>query len=179
MNLDTVTSSTNIMALRRLYDHVESHTRSLKSLGVESGSYGGLVNKVVGDSGVARGGKGGKSPFSRENATRVLCTMINYSQNNYFLLFSERSVVNIDSNDFDKAVYKADNPSTYIHDDRLNASEEVRVQSLKGLGMSGHLISGPSLNECLHTGSKFDQKILDTLLRFRVHRVAVTADVKS
>ena len=36
MNLDAVTSSTNTKALRRLYDHVESHTRSLKSLGVES-----------------------------------------------------------------------------------------------------------------------------------------------
>ena len=58
-------------------------------------------------------------PFSRENATRVLCTVTNYSQNtNYFLLFSERSVVNIDSNDFDRAGYKADILSTYFHDDR-------------------------------------------------------------
>ena len=56
--------------------------------------------------------------------TRVLCTMINYSQNKLLLmLFSERSVVNIDSNDFDKAGYKADILSTYFHDDRLNASE--------------------------------------------------------
>ena len=70
------------------------------------------------------GGKGGKCPpFSRENATRVLCTMINLSRNKYFLLFSERSAVNIDSNDFDKACYKADILSTYFHDDRLNASE--------------------------------------------------------
>ena len=38
----------------------------------------------------------------------------------YFLLFSER---NIDSNEFDKAGYKADILSTYFHDDRLNASE--------------------------------------------------------
>jgi hypothetical protein len=37
---------------------------------------------------------------------------------------------------------------------------------------------GPSLNECLHTGPKFEQKILDILLRFRVCRVAVTADVE-
>ena len=58
-----------------------------------------------------QGGKGALAPpFSRENATRVLCTMINYSQNN--LLFSERSVVNIDINDFDKAGYKADILST-------------------------------------------------------------------
>ena len=47
MNLDAVTSSTNIMALHRLYDHVESYTHSLKSLGVESGSYGGLLASVL------------------------------------------------------------------------------------------------------------------------------------
>ena len=38
-HMDTVTSSTNTKALHRLYDHVESHTRSLKSLGVESESF--------------------------------------------------------------------------------------------------------------------------------------------
>ena len=37
---------------------------------------------------------------------------------------------------------------------------------------------GPSLNECLHTGPKFNQGVLDILLRFRVHRVAITADVE-
>ena len=67
-------------------------------------------------SGVAgRGAKGALPPplpFSRENATRVLCTMTNYSQNK--LLLTLRSVVNIDSNDFDKAGYKADILSTYL-----------------------------------------------------------------
>ena len=38
--------------------------------------------------------------------------------------------------------------------------------------------NGPSLNDCLHSGPKFDQKILDILLRFRSHRVAVTADIE-
>ena len=28
---------------------------------------------------------------------------------------------------------------------------------------------GPSLNDCLHAGPKFDQRIFDLLLRFRVH----------
>ena len=37
---------------------------------------------------------------------------------------------------------------------------------------------GPSLNECLHTGPRFNQRSLDILLRFRVHRVEVTADVE-
>ena len=52
------------------------------------------------------------------------CTMINCLQKD-FLLYSERFVVNIDSNDFEKAGYKADILSTqqYFHNDRLNASE--------------------------------------------------------
>ena len=37
---------------------------------------------------------------------------------------------------------------------------------------------GPSLNDCLHAGPKLNQKILDILLRFRVHRVAVIADIE-
>ena len=36
----------------------------------------------------------------------------------------------------------------------------------------------PSLNECLHVGPKFNQKLLDILIRFRAHRVAVTADIE-
>ena len=37
---------------------------------------------------------------------------------------------------------------------------------------------GPSLNECLHAGPKFNQNIMDILLRFCVYRIAVTADVE-
>lgn len=37
---------------------------------------------------------------------------------------------------------------------------------------------GPSLNECLYTGPKFKQKILDILVRFRLHAVVVTADIE-
>ena len=29
---------------------------------------------------------------------------------------------------------------------------------------------GPSLSDCLHPGLKFDQRIFNSLLRFRVHR---------
>lgn len=47
MNLETVSSQHNLKGLRRLYDCVESHTRSLKSLGVEPGSYGGLLASVL------------------------------------------------------------------------------------------------------------------------------------
>ena len=37
---------------------------------------------------------------------------------------------------------------------------------------------GPSLNDCLHSGPKFNQNILDIVLRFRAYRVAVAANVE-
>jgi len=36
----------------------------------------------------------------------------------------------------------------------------------------------PSLNDCLYTGPKFDQKIMDILLRFRTVKVVLTADIE-
>ena len=47
---------------------------------------------------------------------------------------SQRSVVNIDSNELDKADYKADILSTYFHDDRLNASEVGQSSICKRIG---------------------------------------------
>ena len=38
--------------------------------------------------------------------------------------------------------------------------------------------TGPSLNNCLHKGPKFNQPILDLLLRFRLYRIALTADIE-
>ena len=38
--------------------------------------------------------------------------------------------------------------------------------------------NGPSLNDCLYPGPKFDQRIFDLLLRFRVRRVALIADIE-
>lgn len=38
--------------------------------------------------------------------------------------------------------------------------------------------NGPSLNECLYKGPKFQQLILDLLVRFRSYNVALTADVE-
>ena len=37
---------------------------------------------------------------------------------------------------------------------------------------------GPSLNDCLFSGPKFDQNILDILLRFHTYKIALTADVE-
>ena len=38
--------------------------------------------------------------------------------------------------------------------------------------------SGPSLNDCLHTGPKFNQRILEILLRFRSYPIALVADIE-
>ena len=38
--------------------------------------------------------------------------------------------------------------------------------------------SGASLNDCLHAGPKFEQKIFDILLRFRIYPIAFTADIE-
>ena len=38
--------------------------------------------------------------------------------------------------------------------------------------------SGPSLNDCLHVGPSLNQKIYDILLRFRLHKIAVIADIE-
>ena len=47
LNLEAVTSQHNIKGLRRLYDTVETHVRSLKNLGVASESYGSLLTSVL------------------------------------------------------------------------------------------------------------------------------------
>ena len=47
MGLEAVTSNHNLKGLRRLYDLVETHTRSLCSLGIPSTSYGSLLSSVV------------------------------------------------------------------------------------------------------------------------------------
>lgn len=38
--------------------------------------------------------------------------------------------------------------------------------------------TGSSLNECLHVGPKFEQRIFDILLRFRTYAVVLTADIE-
>ena len=38
--------------------------------------------------------------------------------------------------------------------------------------------TGPSLNDCLYPGPKFNQKILDILLRFWSHPIPLTADIE-
>ena len=37
---------------------------------------------------------------------------------------------------------------------------------------------GPSLNDCLYADPKFDQIILDIILRFRLYKVAIIGDIE-
>ena len=39
-------------------------------------------------------------------------------------------------------------------------------------------VFGPSLNDCLHVGPSLNSLLLDVLQRFKVHEVAVTADIE-
>ena len=39
-------------------------------------------------------------------------------------------------------------------------------------------VSGPSLNECLYLGTNLIAKIFDILLRFRLNKIGVLADIK-
>ena len=47
MSTESVTSSQNLKGLQHLHDTVESHIRSLKTLGVTSESYGSLLAPVL------------------------------------------------------------------------------------------------------------------------------------
>lgn len=47
LGIDAVKSDSNLRGLRQLHDEVESHIRSLKALGVESGSYGTMLAPVL------------------------------------------------------------------------------------------------------------------------------------
>ena len=47
LNTEAITSEQNVRGLRRLYDDVESHIRSLKLLGVAPDSYGALLSPVL------------------------------------------------------------------------------------------------------------------------------------
>ena len=47
LNLEPVTSNSNLKRLRRLYDQIESHVRALKALGVTSEAYGTLLSSVL------------------------------------------------------------------------------------------------------------------------------------
>ena len=47
LSLEAVTSDYNLVALRRLYDKIETQVRGLRSLGVPPDSYGSLLSSVV------------------------------------------------------------------------------------------------------------------------------------
>ena len=47
LNIDAISSDRNFKDLRELYDHTKSHVRSLKSLGIESASYGAHLAPIL------------------------------------------------------------------------------------------------------------------------------------
>ena len=47
LNLEAVQSIHNVKALRRLYDVIETHIRGLRTLGIDSDSYGSLLSSLL------------------------------------------------------------------------------------------------------------------------------------
>ena len=47
LHMESVNSPQNVRGLRRLFDNVSCHVRSLEALGVDSATYGGLLSPVL------------------------------------------------------------------------------------------------------------------------------------
>ena len=56
--------------------------------------------------------------------------------------------------------------------------EDKKTTKLRKVYDTSARTNGPSLNDCLYTGPKFGQKIMDIILRFRIHKTALAADVE-
>ena len=59
--------------------------------------------------------------------------------------------------------------------EKLSLVPKAKLRILYGASSK---VNGPSLNECLHAGPKCDQKFLDILLRFSIHKVTVATDIE-
>ena len=56
--------------------------------------------------------------------------------------------------------------------------EDKETTKLRVVYDASAKINGPALNDCLYAGPKFGQKIMDIMIRFRVHKIAVAADIE-
>ena len=72
---------------------------------------------------------------------------------------------------------KTDNPVHYLPHHGVLRNDKTTTR-LRVVYDGSAKTAGPSLNECLNKGPKFNQLILDLLIRFRSYKVALTADVE-
>ena len=56
--------------------------------------------------------------------------------------------------------------------------EDKKTTKLRVVYDASAKANGPSLNDCLYAGPKFGQNIMDIIIRFRVHQVALTGDIE-
>ena len=56
--------------------------------------------------------------------------------------------------------------------------EDKKTTKLRIVYDASAKIKGPSLNDCLYTGPKFGQKIMDIIISFQVRRIASTVDIE-
>ena len=72
----------------------------------------------------------------------------------------------------------AENLCHYLPHHAVMRNDKVTTKLRVVYDASAKVAGGPSLNDCLHKGPKFNQLILDILLRFRVFKYALTADLE-
>ena len=73
---------------------------------------------------------------------------------------------------------KESNPVHYLPHHAVIRTDKSTTKLRIVYDASARADGSPSLNECLHVGPKFNQKLLDILIRFQAHCVAVTADIE-
>ena len=83
-----------------------------------------------------------------------------------------------------KIIEKVDNPSiqtgnqTHYLPHHAVVREDKKTTKLRIVYDASARTNGLALNDCLYTGPKFGQKIMDIILRFRIHKTALAADVE-
>ena len=84
----------------------------------------------------------------------------------------ERGIVEV----VDKATFQGESIYYLLHHPVV--SEDKATTKLRIVYDASARTSGPSLNDCLYAGPKFNQGIMDILLRFRTYKTALAADIE-
>ena len=84
----------------------------------------------------------------------------------------ERGIVEV----VDKATFQGESIYYLLHHPVVR--EDKATTKLRIVYDASARTSGPSLNDCLYAGPKFNQGIMDILLRFRTYKTALAADIE-
>ena len=94
----------------------------------------------------------------------------------YHAVIQEQLCKGIIEKVIDKADQNADNIHYLPHHAVIHKDKQtMKLRIVYDASAQG---GGRSLNDCLHAGPKFDQNILDIILRFRTYKIGIIADVE-